>query len=259
MIGWHYLVLIALPLLGGAMVWVLPTTKEAHIRTLLTFSGAYLFGITILHLLPVAFVEASTKVGLFILVGFVLQLLLDLLSQGVEHGHMHTHAHTGNKQAMAISIMIGLSVHAFLEGIPLGGMEWASHDGHHHAHTNLSEGGAIVPLLLGIALHKIPAAFALMALLRTAKVSRIGCWVYLLIFAFMSPLAAFLTSWLGAHDAQLIQRYMPYIFGLVIGSFMHISTTILFEVGTPVHTRFNLSRWASILLGLLLAGLTLLA
>lgn len=258
MIWWQYLILIALPMLGGGLVWLLPTAKESHIRTLLTFSGAYLFGITILHLLPIAFVEASTLVGVFILVGFVLQLLLDLLSQGVEHGHMHQHAHGGNKNAMAISIMIGLSVHAFLEGIPLGGLDLVHHAGHDHAHFEAGADTGVMPLLLGIAIHKIPAAFALMALLGAGKISRVGCLFCLLIFSLMSPLAAFLTHWLGTHEAHLIQTYMPYIFGLVIGSFMHISTTILFEVGTPVHTRFNLSRWASILLGLVLAGLTLL-
>lgn len=252
---WQYLVLLALPILGGAVVWVMPTKQETHIRTLLTFSGAYLFGITVLHLLPVAFIDANQWVGVFILLGFVLQLLLDLLSQGVEHGHLHAHVHGRSKSAMAISIMIGLSVHAFLEGIPLGGLEAVSHMGHHHDHH--LESHAIVPLLLGIALHKIPAAFALVALLDSSHLSKISSGLCLLLFAVMSPLAAFLTAWLGQHEADLLQQYMPYIFGLVIGSFTHISTTILFEVGTPVHTRFNLSRWLSIIIGLVVAGLTL--
>lgn len=255
---WQYLILIALPLLGGAFVWLLPANRETHIRTLLTFSGAYLFGITVLHLLPIAYVNTSHWVGVFILLGFVFQLLLDLLSQGVEHGHLHAHAHGKSKHAMAISIMIGLSVHAFLEGIPLGGLEAVSHMGHHHHHDHQLESHAKVPLLLGIAIHKIPAAFALVALLRNSHLSQMASLLCLIIFAIMSPLAAFFTTWLGQHQATLLLDYMPYVFGLVIGSFTHISTTILFEVGTPIHTRFNLSRWLSIIIGLTLAGLTLL-
>lgn len=252
---WQYAVLIGLPLIGGGLVWALPQAQEKHIRTLLTFSGAYLFGITILHLLPIAYTTHETLVGVFILLGFVVQLLLDLLSQGVEHGHMHTHGHKHNRAGLAISIMIGLSVHAFLEGIPLGGLDIAIHD---HGHTHAHQEEVAIPLLLGIALHKIPAAFALMALLSAGHLSRWGCLLCLFIFALMSPLGAFLTQWLGQHEAAFIQQYMPYVFGLVIGSFMHISTTILFEVGTPVHTRFQPSRWLSILIGLTLSGLTLL-
>lgn len=251
---WQYLLLMGLPIIGGALAYVVPNSQK-HLRLLLTFSGAYLFGITILHLLPAAYAEPSFQVGLFILLGFVMQLLLDLLSHGVEHGHLHLHEKESPPPYMALSIMVGLSIHAFLEGIPLTGVELA---GHGHQHMPAGDHTEILPLLWGIALHKIPAAFALMAILTHGKMSRLMCWICLLIFSLMSPLAAFITSWISEHATAQILTYIPYVFGLVIGSFMHISTTILFEVGTPVHNRFNVGRWLSIVLGLGLAVLTIL-
>ena len=83
---------------------------------------------------------------MWVLVGFFIQLLLEQLSGGVEHGHIHApHNATGK---FAISVMLGLCVHAFLEGIPLTHFtEYAgsahAHHGHEHNH-----------LLYGIILHK---------------------------------------------------------------------------------------------------------
>lgn len=246
-----YAVLIGLPLIGGAAVLFLPAISNRHMRMLLTFSGAYLFGVTILHLLPIAFQHPTVYTGLFILAGFLIQLLLDMLSQGVEHGHVHHHEHMGRN--VTIGIMIGLCLHAFMEGIPLGGIDILVHDGHEHLMSTSSP----VPLLLGISLHKVPAAFALMAMLSAGSMKKWTLWLCLGIFALMSPLAAGLTEWLNAEAAFDLTQKLPYVLALVTGSFMHISTTILFEIGTPEHHTFRWTRWVSILVGLGLAVLTI--
>ena len=80
-------------------------------KLLIAFSGAYLFAITVLHLIPEIY-HTNTDgiyIGLFILIGFFLQIILEHFSQGIEHGHEHEHLHG----SVPVSMMIGLCIHAF--------------------------------------------------------------------------------------------------------------------------------------------------
>jgi len=137
---WEYALLFISVLVGGALAFLFRQGTKPTLVLLLSFSGAYLLGITVLHLLPGAFAETNASPGYWILAGFLVQLLLEQFSRGVEHGHVHVHerGHT----AMAIQVMIGLSLHAFLEGLPLshyGEFHNALHGddhGHHHFLTS---------------------------------------------------------------------------------------------------------------------------
>ena len=117
-------------------------------KLLIAFSGAYLFAITVLHLIPEIYHTNTDGVyiGLFILIGFFLQIVLEHFSQGIEHGHVQL------QKNVPVSMMIGLCIHAFLEGMPLG-----DHVHHHHHHTHDA-------LLTGIALHKIPVSIVLFSM-----------------------------------------------------------------------------------------------
>lgn len=240
----EYLLVFLLPVIGGAGVLLMPKTRMAQLKLLLTFSGAYLFGISIVHLLPVVYESRLPAVGVYVLLGFLLQLLLDFLSKGVEHGHVHEYQ---LNRGLVTSIMLGLSVHAFLEGIPLGGLEHQHvHTGHTHHH---------MPLLLGIAFHKIPAAFALMAILSGGQAKLSLKVICLLLFSLMTPLAAFLTDTLAQGPMSSFTHYLPHVMAIVIGSFMHLSTTILFEIGAKGHS-MNVYRLLAILAGFAFALLS---
>ena len=117
------------------------------------------------------------------------------------------------------SIIIALMAHSLLEGSLL------THDSpFHEKHESYS-------LLLGIILHKMPAAFALMATMSgLGKKS-----IYLLIlFSISSPLGLVLSDYiLLTEDSLLI------LFAIVCGSFLHISTTIFVEASPDHHFGFN--------------------
>jgi zinc transporter ZupT len=218
---------------------------QRHVAFILAFSGAYLFGITIVHLLPQVFHDQSPIIAMWIIGGFTLQLFLDFLSRGVEHGHMHIHQRVN--RSLVFSIMAGLSIHALLEGIPLGAHQAAAH----------THGGGFfhVPLLMGIALHKIPAAFALIAIFGTGGIKRSTCILCLVIFSLMSPIAYVLTD-LAVHKEVFLHHFLVPVLALVAGSFMHISTTIIFEADAHGH-RIRLGRIFAVLMGLVLAAIPL--
>jgi len=226
-----YIVLIASVLIGVILVQVLNDLKTNAIKLLLAFSGAYLFAISVFHLLPEVYSGDGKRIGLFLLVGFILQIVLEFFSQGIEHGHGHLHNKT-----VPISMLVSLAIHAYLEGMPLGGIE---HHGHSHEHFEDS-------LLTGIALHKIPVTIVLMSLFAQAGFSKMKSFILIGLFALMAPLGT-----LSGNMVQELSQYHREIMAIVVGIFLHISTTILFE-SSEAH-KFNIQKLVAIALGSVLA------
>ena len=106
--------------------------------------------------------------------------------------------------------MFGLCVHAFIEGMPLGG-----HLNHEHSQEML---------LAGIIIHNIPVSIVLYTmLLHNGVVVRKSIGL-MLVFALMSPIGVWFSN-----SAGNLSKYGHELMAIVVGIFLHISTTILFE------------------------------
>lgn len=236
--------------LSGFLVKVFPPTNAKWLKMALAFSGAYLFTITIIHLLPDVLLQSDSspyRVGYWVLAGFFLQLVLELFSHGVEHGHIHHHH--GRTDSLPFLLLGSLFVHAFLEGSIL--VERAGYSAGHSGHNHASDNFYVV--LLGIALHHVPAAFALMSVLLSRLENFRKAFLWLLIFAVGSPLGIIVSNLLlsGSPEGSLVFTALT---GLVAGNFLHISTTILFETSPDHH--FNRNKLIATLLGLSFALLS---
>jgi len=238
---WFAVLLLFCTVLGaGWLTRLVPTARTTWMKPLLAFSGAYLFTITITHLLPEALVlspHQGHRVGYFILAGFFGQLLLEVFSQGVEHGHIHHH--TSHAGRVPFLLLFSLVTHSFLEGSILV-----------RTPATAPVGQNFYAILTGIALHHIPAAFALMAalLLRLGSFGR--ALPYLVLFALAAPAGIIVSNYVVL--SELLQGgWYAALLGLVAGNFLHVSTTILFET-SPEH-RLNLPKLAATLVGTLLA------
>lgn len=236
-----YLLLFLSVAIGVAIVLLFKPEDKRKIKVLISFAGAYIFTITVLHLLPEAYdvsdgrgvlsvhENSGNRIGLLILAGFFVQLLLEFFSHGIEHGHAH-HDHSGK---IPLGMMFGLCVHAFIEGMPLGG-----NLGHEHSQKML---------LAGIIIHNIPVSIVLLTMLLHNGICRNRALLWMLVFALMSPLGAALS------DVALdLSKYSHEFMAVVIGIFLHISTTILFE-SSDEH-RFNRLKMLAIAVG---AGIAL--
>ena len=90
-----YLLLLSSIVLGALSVFLFHLHEPRRVKLLNAFTGAYLLCLTILHLLPELYhSEGLTghpemKLGILILAGFFVQVALDAISMGVEHGHSH--------------------------------------------------------------------------------------------------------------------------------------------------------------------------
>lgn len=224
---WKVVLLFAAAFLGGLSIFLSKKANTQRLKLILSFSGAYLFAITILHLIPEVYQSGKAAIGLFVLGGFLFQIVLEQFSEGIEHGHIHGHAHA--HMAFPFGIMTSLCIHAFLEGMPLAK-------------------GPQNELVLGIALHHIPAAFALGMVLMQHHIQKRNIVILLAVFALMSPLGYYLSTTLNSGAVGNIEMYFDRIMAVVIGMFLHISTTILFE--SSVDHRFNLKKLVAVLMGI---------
>ncbi len=254
---WQYLLLYTAVLMGGGLAFWFKSHNLRLLQLVLSFVGAYLLGILVLHLIPDAYGHAhgngqaehteAGKVGLWVLAGFFIQLTLEQFSLGVEHGHIHDHHHT-NRPLFALQVVLSLSIHAFIEGLPL------SNHAHNHAETALSEHvEGISQLYYGVILHKAPEAFALALLLLMSHFSKKVVIISVILFAGMSPLGAFIS-----HYAAFSEDTLHKMLAIVIGSLLHISTTILFEVDNTDEHRISMQKIMAIVAGVVLSLLTTL-
>jgi|SRR5690606_11750956 len=162
------------------------------------------------------------------------------MSSGIEHGHIHHHTNHGMANSIW-TLMAGLFLHAFLEGTLLA--KEPSLTGHHHGSETL---------LIGIILHKIPEAFALVAVL-LGRLSKNKVFFLLIIFALASPFGMLSTELLYV-QAFIGRDTIDILFGLVAGGFLHISTMIFFE-SSPQH-QFQLHKMLIIFFAAALAIFT---
>lgn len=216
------LLLPVIAVIAGFAIAFFVKASSNTVKLLLSFSGAFLLSITVFEFLPAVYRHASSQVGIFIMLGILLEIVLEFLSKGAEHGHLHP---LENQNRFPWALFIGLCVHSLLEGFPL-------HENHH--------------LLWAVVVHKVPIAVIIASFLLHSNLGRAKSVFFLLIFALMTPLGSFIQTYTSFFDSVEV-----YINALVIGIFLHISTTILFEASND--HRFNSSKMVTVVLGIVLA------
>jgi zinc and cadmium transporter len=228
-----YLLLLSSIVLGALTVFGLKLYESRHIKLLNAFTGAFLLCLTVLHLLPELYdfppgVDGRREallLGALMLAGFFIQLALDFVSMGIEHGHAHhLHGHA------AFGVVAGLCIHALVEAMALG-----------DAHTHFDPASRKM-LLWSIVVHNYPVSIALLGILLASGMRRPNALGLLGVFAAMGPLGMFA----GIHVPMLAQHSRE-LMAIVIGIFLHISTTILFESG-EAH-RIHYGKLLAILMG----------
>jgi zinc transporter ZupT len=231
----QYLLPLLAVLLGyGIAIFIKPTNKK-NIKLLLAFSGAFLLSITVMHLLPEVYDYAmhsgehghhdhsvGYKVGAFIMVGILFQIILEFFSKGAEHGHVHGHE---KMTSMPWTLFVSLCLHALLEGMPVS---------HHH------------DLALGIAIHHLPIAIILTTFFVNGGLDKKWILIFMFVFAFMTPLGTLLSE-----KIPFLTNYYMEISAIVIGILFHISSTIIFE--SSENHKFNIAKVSVIILGIVLA------
>ncbi|MBI1286460.1 MAG: hypothetical protein GC178_02670 [Flavobacteriales bacterium] len=214
---------------GGMLAWVVKISQP-NMKIALAFSGAFMLGLSFFHVLPESYGILGSKAGIWVLIGFMVQIMLEVLSKGMEHGH----AHALHGKELPMALFVGLGVHALLEGLPFGG---------EHAHEHHS-------LLTGVIIHKIPVAFILGTVLRGAHFSVAQGALAIFGFSLMAPLGGIITHFLEGSVVE-VGNFQGIVLAILVGVFLHIATTIIFE--SDKGHAFNIRKLAAIVAGFVLA------
>ncbi|WP_179008374.1 ZIP family metal transporter [Winogradskyella forsetii] len=218
-----YLLPLLAVVIGVVIALLTKKQKSIYTKLLLSFSGAFLLALTLFDLLPEVYRHIDAKLtGLYIMCGILLQIILEFFSKGAEHGHVHIHK---NDTQFPWLLFISLCIHSFLEGFPI------------HQHNDM---------VYGVLIHKIPIAILITSFLLQSSYSKLQMVSFLVVFAVMTPMGTFISN-----HSSVATNYVDVVNAIVIGIFLHISTTILFETGEG--HKFNLSKLVAICLGILIA------
>ncbi|MDX2194956.1 MAG: ZIP family metal transporter [Cytophagales bacterium] len=224
---------------GILCVFVMPNIQTRNFGAILTFSGAYLFAITVIHILPELYQHAKQPfvLGVCVLGGFYMQIFINYFSTGVDHGHIH--GHHSHASSEAVLLFISIWIHSLLEGTLLVHPQAA------HPHDETGN------LLVGIILHKVPESIALASILLSHLSSKKWIWVMLFIYSIATPAGMYLSNSMMQYQ-WMNDQWVMYIFAIVAGNFLHISTTIFFESEQNKH-RFSLYKMLLIISAALIA------
>ncbi len=242
-------VLFLAALAGGGLFILTHKQTSKGLKLLLSFSAAYLLGLTLLHLFPELFSSEINNAGWYVLGGFMLQVVLDFFSHGIEHGHAHTNHQHNQSTKFLFTVMASLWIHAFIEGMPFGGVASA----HVHDHVHAGEGHSHFhdhrdSLLIGISLHKITETLVFTALLFSTGMSKMRVLFWMILFALIAPAGTFVHYLIGENGLANLETLTPKVTGILIGIILHVSTIILFE--SEEGHKFNWMKFVSILVGI---------
>ena len=207
--------------IGAILGWAFGK-NQALFKRILILSAGFLMGVCVNEIFPQVFGAEQEHIGLWIVLGLLLQIILEGLTKGAEHGHMH---HVSGKTP--IGLVLGLFVHAFLEGVPMAGQVNQAY-------------------LQGILIHNLPISFILGSFLLRGQMKNIKSWLIIVLFSLASPLGIFLGEYIS-------DVYHIYFLALVSGIFLHISAIIIFE--SNKNHKLDWYKLGLVILGIALASL----
>ncbi len=221
-------------ILSGLSVFVLNKNTPKTLKLITVFGGAFLFAVCFIDLIPAMFEphchadcqdshHSFLPLGAYILIGFLIQLLLEQLSHGAEHGHIHD-KEDKKTEVSSIMLLIGVSIHAFLEGFPI-----------------VVQGRPNVSMITGIIIHNIPLSIVLMGAFLQSNMSKTKSIILLSIFASMGIIGSLLNQ-----NLEILHPYQNIILGIVVGILLHVSTTTLFD--SEESHQYNLTRFLIVII-----------
>ena len=125
---------LVLSVLVGVLLGNFFGNNENLAKRLLVLSAGFLIAVCVVEVFPQIYNSGNENIGLWVIIGVVLQMVLEGMTKGFEHGHLHYE----KCNIPPIGLWVGMFIHAFIEGIPLVGMHLDS------------------PYLLGILVHNLP-------------------------------------------------------------------------------------------------------
>lgn len=240
---------------GAIAMGAIPFTKSAQaflakLEDMTGLAAGFLIGAAMLVAIPEGIEMISHEaefhqnmetdffaVGLALMLGFIFMMVLEAFGFGHDiheehHDHAvdHGHDHINHPNKSVMPAIVGLTVHAFIDGMVIG--------------AAMAEGSVALTftMVLVIMMHKFPAAFSISAFSLHERHDRNRSKLDLLIFASATPVAICL-FWGLFLDVTALGRGLAVLFSA--GTFLYIATV---DVLPAMHVVARARRVASFVL-----------
>lgn len=199
-----FLVTIAgglLSLLGGLLLLSSKRFSLTLSRLAVPFAAGALLGAAFFELIPEALHDANIDaISIWILVGLISFFLLEYFIHWFHHDHDHEDAH---HKSTAILVIIGDTVHNFIDGIAIG------------AAFLISPATGVITAI-AVASHEIPQEIGDFGLLLRYGFKCKKVIIINLLSALAASIGAILTFWFGSQSALPINELLAITAGLFI-------------------------------------------
>lgn len=187
------------------------TLKVSHL--LASFAAGTLLGTAFLDLLPEAAHEAEgTEINVFLwtLMGIILFFILERTIHWFHHHEEHHHDHKEKSKSTIPLIVIGDTVHNFIDGIVI-------------AATFMVSIPVGIVTTFAVFAHEIPQEIGDFGLMLHKGLSKRK----IILVNILSAAAALLGAIIAYNLSEIIENYIPAIIALTAGFFIYIATSDL--------------------------------
>lgn len=237
--------LITVSLIGAYTPYIRPLT-DRQVHLLIALSAGIFLGILFFLLLPEGIHEceeggfSETKMMIAVLGGFLVILFVDVLMKYFHTAECPCECHEDQHRHMigSLSAFIGLSVHAFVDGLVL-------------ATSLLADSDIGWLALAGMCVHKYIVLFSLSSSFLLSEENRSTIWKYLVTFTMITPIGAII-SFMTLNGAS-VEGLVGIPLAFSAGTFMYVALCDM--VPEAFHRKEqNILSFLFLLIGILIAA-----
>ncbi len=205
---------------------------------LVAFAAGALLGTSFFDLIPESFAVLGERASIYIVIGIMVFLVFEQVLHW-HHERYHQCADCNTKAVVGYSVLLGDSLHNFLDGILI-------------ASAFLTSIPIGISVTIAVILHEIPQELGDFAVLIHSGFNRTKA----LLFNFISALAALVGGVLGYFFLQKIEHIIPYVVAIGAGGLLYIALVDLFaELKTHKSFLVRFGQVVVVILGLLVLWL----
>lgn len=193
-------------LIGGAIVATPRRISDRTLGLLMALGAGNLLGVSIIELIPKTFDAIGEAAPIFILGGYLLIHFFEHVFAPHLHFGEETHGNAVVDTHVTSTALVGLGLHAFMDGVAIGSAFIAS-----------PALGVIV--FAAIMLHKLPEGFTIASVMKAAGTTRSWALTASAILA--------VATFIGVIASSAFGTFAPYALAIATGSVLYVGATDL--------------------------------
>lgn len=192
--------------IGGIVVTAPRRIGDRTLALLVALGAGNLLGVALIELIPESIEHAGAGAGLLILAGYLFIHFFEHVFAPHLHFGEETHGATVVDSHVTSTALIGLGLHAFMDGVAI-------------ASAFVTSPGLGVLVFAAIMLHKLPEGFTIASVMKAAGTTR--------RWAMSAAGLLAVATFAGVIAASLIGDLAPYALAVATGSVLYVGATDL--------------------------------